>query len=167
MRAMERYKENRRRFRLRRFDDGLWQHDFPAVFGFDERDVGVLRFVAGFAFQRAFNRRLGFVFIGVGDFAEGYCGINGFHFCLFGFDDFNKRFLGIFRFGALGFHFFRHVNVLGGFGGIAVDKFGKEGLGNGFRALFGALGKAADSGKRREEEGFEEGFHGLFPGLVD
>ena len=73
----------------------------------------------------------------------------------------------VFRFGALAFGFFRHVNVLGGFGGIAIDKFGEECLGDRFRALFGAPGKAADSGKGREDEGFEEGFHGLFPGLVD
>ena len=154
-----RCKENRRRFRLRRFDDGLWQHDFPTVFGFDERDVGVLRFIAGFAFQRAFNRRLGFVFIGVGDFAEGHFGIDCFHFCLFGLDTLGHGFFRVCRFG---FVVLRDIDVLGGFGGIAVNKFGEKGLGDRFRALFGTLGEAADSGKGGEEQGFEEGFHGLF-----
>ena len=115
----------------------------------------------------AFNRRLGFVFIGVGDFTEGNFGIDRFHLGLFGFDGFSNRFLDVFRFDFLAFDFFRDVNVFGGFRGIAVNKFGEEGLGDRFRALFGAPGEAADSGNGREDEGFEEGFHGLFPGLVD
>jgi len=137
----------------------LWHNDFPAVFGFDERNVGILWFVAGCAFQRAFYCRLCFFFIGVGDFAEGDFRANGFHLRLFGLDTLGHGFFRVCRFG---FVVLRDIDVLGGFGGIAVNKFGEEGFGDRFRALFGTLGEAADSGKGGEEQGFEEGFHGLF-----